>query len=248
MRKKSLDIAFFLLLGFTQVSLAQDTGFLTDYSKLEDNADITHGTIRWYLMPDAFNRLTPYDAIMIDQPEIGLASDSKIKSLKPTDMVQLSEAMRLVLTNKLDEDYYIVDQPGPEVLLLRMAASNLYLTKPKRGFLSYTPVGFVANAAKNAATKEITKKISFVEASIEAEVLDSVSGEQIVAFVSQRGQRKDKKKGQDLAPSSWDEIMGLLDVLASRIACRLDNAKIPEEDWKACTELFQEPNLEAEGS
>lgn len=248
MCKKSINIAFILLLGFTQVSLAQDTGFLSDYSKLEADTNLGVENIQVYIHPDAFTNLSAYQAIMIDQPEISVAADSKVKSLKPDDMVQLAEAMRAVLIDKLNEDYFIVDKPGPDVLLLRVAASNLYLKKAKRGFLSYTPVGLVVHAAKSAVTDEITKKISFVEISIEAEILDSLSGEQIVAFVTQRGQRKDKKKDQKMEPSSWDEVMGILDTLGSRVDCRLDNARVAQEEWKNCVELFTEPEPEKEDS
>ena len=87
-------------------------------------------------------------------------------------------------------------------MLLRVAASNLYLKKAKHGFLSYTPIRAVAHAAKQAATDDIAK-ISLVEVTIEGEILDSVSGERIAAFVTQRGQRKDKK--HKMEPSSWNE-------------------------------------------
>jgi len=230
--------------GFVQLSLAQDSGFLTDYSKLKVNTETGLENVRSYLHPDGFKVLAGYQAIMIDQPEMSIAADSKKQSLKPDDLVQLAEAMRAVLNDKLTEDYFVVDQPGPGVLLLRTAATNLYLKKAKRGLLSYTPGGAVMHAVKKAATDDITKKISFVEISVEAELSDSVSGEILAAFITQRGQRKDKEQQQKMDPSSWDEVLGIIDTLAARLDCRVGNARMPEADSKDCIGMFPEPVIE----
>ena len=234
MIKRIFNLAIILLLGFTQNALAQDSGFLSDYAGLEANTDVGVDNAKTYLHPDGFTVLGKYQAIMIDQPELIVATDSKVKSMKPDDMVEVAEAMRITLSNQLTENYFIVDKPGPDVMLLRTAASNLYLKKAKRGFLSYTPIGAVAHAAKQAATDDLAKKMSLVEVTIEAEILDSMSGERLAAFVTQRGQRKDKKKNQNMEPSSLTELMGLLELTGARINCRLDNARKAKSDLVDC--------------
>ena len=241
MFKQISQTLFALMIGFTLSVQAQDSGFLTDYSQLTSQDDLGLKNTRSYQHPDALTTLGKYQAIMIDQPELIVAADSKVKSLKPDDMVQVAEAMRTALSDKLTENYFIVDKPGPEVLLLRVAASNLYLKKAKRGFLSYTPIGAVAHAAKQAATDDLAKKISLVEVSIEGEVQDSMSGEVLAAFINERGQRKDKKKKLEMEPSSWNELMGMLDMVGARIACRMDNARIDVSEWQDCIALFPEP-------
>jgi hypothetical protein len=241
MFKRILNVAVILLLGFTQNVIAQDSGFLSDYTGFEANTDMGVDSVKTYLHPDVFTALSKYQAIMIDQPELIMAADSKVKSMKPDDMVQVAEGMRISLSNQLAVNYFIVDKPGPEVLLLRTAASNLYIKKAKRGLLSYTPIGAVAHAAKQASTDNIAKKMSLVEVTIEGEILDSMSGERLAAFVTQRGQRKDKKKNQKLEPSSWDELMGLLDMVGARLNCRLDNAKVAESEQSDCIAAHPEP-------
>ena len=244
MYKRTLYLAFILIFGMTQNSLAQDSGFLSDYSGLKENTGIGMENSQTYIHPDGFKKLSGYKAIMIDQPEFSVAADSKYKSLKPDDMVVLAEAMRDVLKGRLAENYFIVDKPGPEVLWLRAATSDLYIKKAKRSILSFTPVGFVIHTVKNAATSDITKKISFVEVTVEGELLDSQSGERIVAFVTKRGQRKDKAKKQKMEPSSWDEMLAIIDTLGARLACRLGNVSVAEAEWQNCVELFPEPDLE----
>lgn len=237
MRQSFLGSIIILIFGMTQNILAEETGFLSDYSNLGvESSD----SARVYLHPDGIEKLAPYKAIMIDQPELIIAADSKVKSLKPDDMVQLAEALRITLSNNLAEDYYIVDKPGPDVLLLRVAASNLYLKKARRGLMSYTPVGLVTHAAKNAMTDEITKKISFLEVYLEAEILDSLSGEQLAAVIGKRGQRKDKAQGLKAEPTTWDEMLAAVDVIGKRLDCRLDNARLAQDEQKDCVSLFPE--------
>ncbi len=242
--KKLLSILIIVVfLAFMQTSFAQDSGFLTDYSKLEDNFESGGEFIRGYIHPGGLNKLSGYEAIMIDQPEISLAADSKYKSVKPDDLVVLAESMRAVLDEKLLEDYFVVDHPGPEVLLLRTAASNLYLQKAKRGVLGYTPIGAAVHAVKQSRTNDIIKKISFVEITMEFELLDSQSGEVIAAFINQRGQRKDKQKKQKMESSSWQVLLDHFGIFGSRLNCALDNARAAETEHKDCIELFPDPEI-----
>jgi hypothetical protein len=238
---KMFNRIFTLLIAVSlSVSLnaqAEDSGFLTDYSLLKEDNSLGFRNMRAYEHPDASAKFNTYKAIMIDQPELIVATDSRYKGLKPDDAVKISEAMRAALGGTLTEQYFVVDKPGPEVMLLRVAAANLYLKKAKRGLLSYTPVGAVAYAAITAASDDIAKKISLVEVTIEGELSDSMTGEVIAAFVNERGQRKDKAKNQALEPSSWNELMGILEVLSARVNCRLYNAKLDQAKDHNCVAL-----------
>ena len=59
----------------------QYSDFLTDYSKLQRSSDqyMEHS----YLIEDAEGRITNYTAVIIDQPEIFIAPNSKYKGMKP---------------------------------------------------------------------------------------------------------------------------------------------------------------------
>ena len=97
MLERILNVALVLLLGLTQNALAQDSGFLSDYSGLEAQPELGVENVKIYLHPDAYKRLEGYQAVMIDQPELIVAADSKVKSMKPDEMVQVAEAMRTAL-------------------------------------------------------------------------------------------------------------------------------------------------------
>jgi hypothetical protein len=203
----------------------QYSDFLSDYSHLKQSSDAFMDYT--YLAPGAENRMANYSAVMIDQPEIFIAPNSKYKGMKPDDMKALADAFRTSMAQALADTYMIVEQPGPNVIYLRFAMSNLQLKKKRKGLLSYTPVGIVAGVAKSALTTDITKKIDLKGLTMEMEVLDSNSEEQLAALLEIRSGAKDD-------PASWAELEALINVYSQRVRCRLDNARVAEENRIDC--------------
>jgi hypothetical protein len=222
------SLAIFLLVVAYGPAFSEDvhySDFLSDYSKLQKSSD--EYMDYKFLAPGAPDKMTNYTAVMIDQPEIFIASNSKYKGMKPDDMKALADAFRSSMAQAFAGTYMVVDQAGPNVLYLRFAISNLQLKKHKRGLLGYTPIGFVAGAAKSAMTSDITKKIDLKGLTMEMEVLGSNGKEQLAAVVETRSGKKDE-------PASWDELEALIDVYSQRVVCNLDNASLAEETRVDC--------------
>ena len=142
--------------------------------------------------------------------------------MKPDDMKQLADAFRYAMVQELAETYTIVDQPGPNVLYLRFAFSNLQLKKQRRRLMSYTPIGLVVNAVT-----DITSKIDLKGLTVEMELLDSTTEEQFAALLETRADTEEE-------PTSWEELEALIVGYAQRGRCRLDNARLSEEDRADC--------------
>lgn len=209
---------------------AEEGTFLRDYSKLQPAPDNPFEEL--YIAPDAMKRAAQYTAVMIDQPEIFVHPDSKYQGIKPDDMKAIADSLREAVSNELKESYQIVDKPGPNVLYVRLAVGDVMLQKKKRPILAYTPIGAVVHAGKNMA-KEVTEKINLNDLKIEGEVLDSVSLEQLGAMTASRGSlsvETDK-------PVSWDRLHELFATVGKRLRCRLDNAKVSEEQWTNCGKI-----------
>ncbi len=224
----AISLAFFLTITAFGSALAQDlqsSGFLSDYSQLKKTSDQYMG--HSYLVEGAEGRITNYTAVIIDQPEIFIAPNSKYKGMKPDDMKALADAFRTSLSQALAQDFMIVEQAGPNVLYVRFALTNLQLKKKKKGLLSFTPVGLVAGVAKSALTSDITKKIDLKGLVMEMEVLDSNSEQQLAAAVEARSGSKEE-------PASWAELEALIGVYAQRMRCRLNNAYVAEENRVDC--------------
>jgi len=222
------SLAFFLTMTAFGSAIAQDinsSDFLSDYSQLKQSSkpDMDYT----YLAEGAPDKMANYSAVMIDQPEIFVAANSKYKGMKPDDMKQLADAFRAAMAQSLSTTYMIVDQPGPNVLYVRFAISEVQLKKHKKGLLGYTPVGLVAGAAKSAMTSDFTKKIDLKGLTMEMEILESSSGEQLAALLETPSGKKEE-------PVSWEELEAQITVYGQRLACRLDNARRTEENRVDC--------------
>ncbi len=216
----------------------QDTGFLTDYSLLKARkGDVVD---RIYIHPNAAEKLKAYNAVLVDQPEIFISPDSKYKGAKPDQLKLLADTSRLAMMERLEAGgYTVADEAGPGVLYMRWAIADLYLKKKKRGLLSYTPVGMVVHTTKQAAIKDLWKKIDIVELGLEMEFTDSVSGELLAAGTSKQGMRKGKGQKQDLV--TWEELDAMFTTVGERARCKLDNARRPESERQVCTDIVIEP-------
>ena len=214
------------------LAAAEPSGFLDDYDQLR--ADPGFAADRVYLVPNAAARFAQYDAVMVDQPEVFIAADSRYRGMKPDDLKLLADSFRSAVTDELSKTYRIAEEPGPGVLYLRFATTDLQLRKT-RNLLDFTPVGVVTNvvpgvrdvkrALRNAVIEDFTRRVSLIELTIEAELLDSVSGERIAALLAQLGQRRDREAGLEQDTTSWEEAQQVVRSYGSRLVCRLDNAR-----------------------
>jgi len=210
------------------------SGFLSDYSELAPPPGDNIVDLTW-TAPDLRARLQGYDSIMVDQPELFLHAESPYKGFKPDTMKAIADGFRDAVIQELGTAYAVVEEPGENVLYLRLAATNLYVKKKRsKNPLSYTPVGFAAKTVRKALTKDLDKKFSFVELSVEAEMLDSTTEERLAAAVERLGARKDKETGQKKDASSMEQMEWAMHEVGRRMRCRLDNARRPEEERVDC--------------
>jgi hypothetical protein len=178
--------------------------------------------------------MADYDAVIIGQPEIFISPESKYKGFKPDALKILADSFATLVAEELEGTYRITTEPGPGVLHMRWAVTNLMLKRKwSKNPLAYTPVGAAANAIKKGVTSDITKKVQLKDVTLEIEFVDSVSGERLVAAAERR-----KKKGEDNL-KSWDDLEELLSAYGRLTKCRLDNARVPQEQWIDCVEQFQ---------
>ena len=163
--------------------LAQDSGFMSDYSILQERVGDAAVDRAW-IKDGLADQLVEFSAVMVDQPEIYLSEDTKDKFAKPDALKQLADTMRMAMVERLEAGgYTVTDQPGQNVLFMRWAISNLYVKKKKRGIFSYTPLGAVVHATAQAAIKDLWEKVDIVEMTIELEFYDSATEELLAAIV-----------------------------------------------------------------
>ncbi len=187
-----------------------------------------------YRPAGVWTRLAKYNKIMVDQPEIWVDPDSEYRGTKPDNIKAIADLIRERLTERMiSRGYAVVDEPGPDVLYLRVALTDLYLKKEKRGIWAYTPAGAVVQMGADQV-RDMMSKIDIIEMALQGELLDSQTQVVLLAAIVKRGARKDKATGQKLVRIDFDEFRAVVREYGARLACRLDNAKKPESQWIDC--------------
>ena len=224
MKRTGLIATLLLVSPFSLADEMPQSGFMEDYSLL---AKVEDGSADYRYLPEgAFERVSQYQAVMLDQPEIFIAADSPYKGAKPKHLDALADAFRAGVAQGLSEHYYVVDKPGPDVMYAGMAISNLYLEKKKKRLIGYTPVGLVGGAVVGAAQSDIAKKANLQKAVLEFEVRDSQTGELIVAVMDMRG-----AGGEE---ATWEELEAAALAYGRIAACRLNNSRLAPEARQDC--------------
>lgn len=151
--------------------LAADSGFIDDAPELAADPD-RPGAGRW-IKPGFVP--TGYSKVLLDPITVFVSPDSKYKGLGADHLNAIGEGFNKAMVEALAPELTVATEPGPGVLHVRAALTDVHLEKKKRGLLGYTPVGIVVTAAADAAGARISLK----SAMLEIEVLDAATGERL---------------------------------------------------------------------
>jgi len=201
-----------------------DKTFLSNYSALQPR-----GKDFIYATADAQRLLAAARGVLVDQPEIHIAADSPFTGAKPADLTAIAEAMRSELTGALQKaGYTVATAPGPNILSLRLALTDVYLQEKPRGVLEYTPIGFVVGTGISAM-QSVMQKYEILGITLQAEVTDSVSNALIFELVAPRG-------GNQQA-ITFDEYRAQMQTWGQRLSCQISNSRLPTAQQIDCSTL-----------
>lgn len=179
LRHVACTIAVMLVLGAcatNDTSKPSFSGFLGDYSQLMPDPQFD-GALRW-VNPN--KSLAGYSSFIVDPVVVQFAPSDEGNALSPDQLKELTDHFRNEAIAALSEKFTVVDEPGPGVLRIRTAITSVETTTP---ILNIHP-----------AMKLIG--LGLGGAAMEAEAVDSVTGERIVAIVdSQEGNRMSFAEG-----------------------------------------------------
>lgn len=226
-------VAVLAVAGATGARAQEDTWkgetFLSDYSVLEAVPG-QPGREFIYVAPGAEPKLAQVTAVMVDQPEVSLSSESPYRSAKPDDLKAVAEFVRSTIVGRLQaRGFKVAAQGGPSVLLVRVAVTELQLKKKRRGLLAYTPAGAVVHGVVRAV-EGMMKNVDILDLRAQGEVSAADTGEVLGAVVFARA--------VPVAPRperlSFEELRAYVETYSDRMACRLANARRPAEQRVDC--------------
>jgi hypothetical protein len=190
------------------------SGFLQDYSLLGKD-DMMKKADKIYINKKAdFGK---YDKIMLDDIVFMIADEAKFKGFEAKELADLAKAFQAAIFMNLTGPYEFTDKPGPEVMRIRMAITNLNPNNPVTGTITtIVPVGILASAVKKGATG---KHIGMGKVAFEGEILDSQSGEILGAVIdTESGQKYKAHK----SVSKWGHTIDIFNKWAQIFRTRLD--------------------------
>jgi len=163
-------------------SAPEESGFLRDYSQLTERKDAPAKLS--YLNPRA--NWSSYDAIWIES--VSMWANSETSKVKPEDRQMLIDFFFKALHEELSKDFRIANGPGPGVLQFRAALTEAKgANVPLKTITTVVPQLKLASMAVGTGADIVT---TVGEATLEAEVLDSMTKERLGAIVDQQAGKK----------------------------------------------------------
>mgnify|MGYP001815551186 CR=1 FL=1 len=204
-------------------------GFLSDYSGLKPEG----GESKAYLYLQEGVDRTRYKKVMVDRIKIFFKEDSEYKGIDPAELKDLADYFHDAIKKALGNAYPVVRNPGPDVLHLRVAVTDLVPNKPEASLVTLAvPCLWMGAGGAGVAEGEAGSTPFAGEASIELEVLDSISHAQVAAFIETRSAKKynwthgagEAATSYLKAYSTWAYTKKAMDHWAQMIRGRLDKA------------------------
>ena len=198
--------------GSSETSQAT-SGFLDGYYEKLGPGPKDGAKLRW-LKPDVdFGK---YDKVMLDSVVFFLAEDSEHKGIDGNEMKALTDAFNLALINAFKDKYPVVSDPGPDVLRIRVAITDIKQSSPGiSAVTSIIPVGLGVSLVRKGATDSWTGSGA---TSAEFLAIDTVTN--LVVGAAQ----DTKSAGFDERFSKWGSAEAAFKFWAERIRMFMDTS------------------------
>ena len=156
---------------------------------------------------------------MVDPPEVSISADSDFKSAKPADLTVVAKSLRKTLEDLLTAaGYPVVDTPGPGVIYVRTAVTDLSVKRKRSGFLGYLPAEFFVKAGPGMLRGMMTR-YDIMTMTLQAELLDSDSKKVLAQVVALRRGESDGKPVR----IDFDRVSATVKDFRSRLRCLPDD-------------------------
>lgn len=199
-----------------ETSKGKQKGFIEeDYFELTEDPDGNLSLL--YINEEA--DFKQYDKIWIETVTAYVYEGSSLEKAKQGDLDKLVQYFEEALERELAKDYALVDAAGDGTLKLRVALTEI--SGSKRVLNTVSTVAPPARAFSELK-RFATGTHSFVgKAALEAEVLDSITGETLAAKVGSRGGGKKLRSAQD----KYRDVKAAMDFWAATFREKLNQLR-----------------------
>jgi len=191
------------------------SGFLEDYPDFKPGPE---GGADWVYLKENVD-FSVYKRVMIDHVVFYFKNDAWYKGIHPDELQELSRAFHLEMAYTLRGAgaYPSAAEPAPDVLRIRFAITDVVPSKPNlNAITAVMPAGLAISTIKKAKTGAHT---GVGQASMEVELLDSMTNERIGAVIDTKAAEK-SKLGEGL--KKWGHAKDAFKFWAQRLRKWLD--------------------------
>ena len=175
---------------------AKETGFLSTYAKLEP---VSSTRMRYIAPNDVTGK---YSKFIIEPITVKFYDTKTAKKTELDDIKHLQEYFHTQILEQKPDRYQIVSVPGLGVAKLRIAITNLEKSTPALNVLPQTKL----------------TGVGLGQASVEAEMVDSQTGEQLAAAIDSETGSRFSFSGL----SKWGDVEAVMKDWAKRLWLRVD--------------------------
>jgi hypothetical protein len=201
-----IGFAFTMATGCATKPKMHQTGFLKDYSQLKENPK---GLVQWtYFKKDGVD-FGAYDKVIVDYITFFFKEDAKYKGIHPEELIEVAQYFNNAYVEALSGALTFTDKPGPGVLRLRTAITDLVPGKPVLGTWStIMPPALVISHVKKATTGS---HMGMGSVSFEIEAIDSQTDEVLGSAIA-KNEGKKYRVGKTF--SKWGQVEAIFDDFA----------------------------------
>ena len=166
-----------MLVGCAAAPKETASGFLKNYPQFQPGP--SDGVDQIYTKPGM--DLSKYRRVMLDEAQFYLKKSAADQGIQASELKELSDTFHRAIFEALGNAYPLVTEPGPDVLRIRLAVTDIETSNPAMaGVTTVLPIGLAVSVAKKATTGSHT---GVGGASMEVEFLDSVTSERLAAAI-----------------------------------------------------------------
>jgi hypothetical protein len=198
----------------------EHAGFLGDYSGLAPREGYEGQEV--YINPRA--EWANYDAIYLDT--VTLWASERTAKLGEEERQMLTDLVYASLASELGARFRLATRPGPDVLRMRAALTQVKgANVPLRTLSTIVPQMYLISAAVGLTT-DAARTVG--TATIEVEIVDSITGERLAAAVDQRAGNKSILIGSRTF-ATWGDVESACEFWAERMAAALERLGVQKK-------------------
>jgi hypothetical protein len=209
-----------LLFGCSSRLQVPDTksGFLNDYRLFKPNPRLDNSWVR-VKQNVTLETLQNYKSIAIAPVELWLDPNKPTHIKDKNKQEALNAYFEQLIKERIGNKYQIVPKGTKDSLLIRLALTNLTEKTPEFEVLDILPFRIVLNAGEGAYRLATDQKAVIGEAGLEAEFVDTNTGEGLVAIIM--NSKSDEMNVND-QPNNIDSIKAVIDAWVEQLANALN--------------------------